>query len=406
MSLQDAFVDDLIAKGPIRSPAVEAAFRAVPRHLFVPHVPHEAAYQDQSIPTKRLDGGVVSSSSQPAIMAVMLEQLGLEPGHRVLEIGAGTGYNAALMAHIVGPQGQVITIDIDLDIVEAAQQHLSDTGVEGVRVVQGDGGLGYASGGPYDRIIFTVGAGDIRPNWLAQLNPGGRLLAPLSLKGGIQVSAAFEQVGGGWETISVKPCGFMRLRGAFAEQSILVHLGPERGLHLATDSAASVDAEAIYCNLNEPGRVEPTGTIVGPGEIYDLQLWLALQDTAYVSLMAIDDMAARGIVPNLYHISSQTRFSTTFGLVSGESLCVLVRSVAQPDEDAIALSVLSFGPKAQLAGQLIKQLSAWDAAGRPSAEGLSIQVYPKSDSYDASSADLIIRKKEADLIINWPRIYP
>src|SRR2546428_12794983 len=97
-----ALVDSLKASGCIRTPLVEAAFRAVPRHLFLPGTPLDLVYSDEAIPTKRFDGATVSSSSQPAIMAFMLEQLQLEPGHRVLEVGAGTGYNAALMGHIVG----------------------------------------------------------------------------------------------------------------------------------------------------------------------------------------------------------------------------------------------------------------------------------------------------------------
>jgi protein-L-isoaspartate(D-aspartate) O-methyltransferase len=112
-TLPQALVDELKNKGAIRTTPVETAFRAVPRHLFVPGVALDEVYRDQSIPTKRLDGAIVSSSSQPAIMAVMLEQLALEPGHHVLEIGAGAGYNAALMAHIVGETGQVVTVDID-----------------------------------------------------------------------------------------------------------------------------------------------------------------------------------------------------------------------------------------------------------------------------------------------------
>lgn len=111
---QQALVDKLIRDGNLTDPRVEAAFRAVPRHLFLPDLTLEEAYRDDAIPTKRLpDGEVVSSSSQPAIMAIMLEQLALEPGQRVLEIGAGTGYNAALIAFILGETGQVIAIDID-----------------------------------------------------------------------------------------------------------------------------------------------------------------------------------------------------------------------------------------------------------------------------------------------------
>lgn len=197
-TLPQALVAELKNKGAIRTPPVETAFGAVPRHLFVPGVALDEVYRDQSIPTKRLAGAVVSSSSQPAIMAVMLEQLALEPGHRVLEIGAGTGYNAALMAHIVGESGQVVTIDIDEDIVEDAREHLAAAGFKRVQAVCGDGGLGYAEAAPYDRIILTVGAWDLLPAWLEQLKPGGRLLFPLSLKGGVQVSAAFEQRDDHW----------------------------------------------------------------------------------------------------------------------------------------------------------------------------------------------------------------
>ena len=115
---QQALVDKLKQDGTIRSPFVEAAFRSIPRHLFLPGVPVEQVYQDEAIATKHQDGVAISSSSQPAIMAIMLEQLGLEPGHRVLEIGAGKGYNAAFIAQIVGDAGQVVTDDIYEDFVD------------------------------------------------------------------------------------------------------------------------------------------------------------------------------------------------------------------------------------------------------------------------------------------------
>jgi len=104
-ALHEALVDKLQSEGHICTSRVEAAFRAIPRHLFLPGVSLSRAYSDEAIATKVPDGQAISSSSQPAIMAIMLEQLGLEPGHRVLEIGAGTGYNAALMAHMVGDAG-------------------------------------------------------------------------------------------------------------------------------------------------------------------------------------------------------------------------------------------------------------------------------------------------------------
>ncbi|HXV98758.1 MAG TPA: methyltransferase domain-containing protein, partial [Anaerolineae bacterium] len=143
-ALHRDLIDNLKERELIKTPRIEAAFRAIPRHLFLPEVNLERVYSDEAIPTKKLAGGeAISSSSQPAIMAIMLEQLDLKPGHRVLEIGAGTGYNAALMAHIVGKMGQVITIDLEEDIVAAAREHLAAAGFHQVQVLCRDGVTGY-----------------------------------------------------------------------------------------------------------------------------------------------------------------------------------------------------------------------------------------------------------------------
>lgn len=216
-ALHQTLIDKLKREKLIRTPTVEAAFRAVPRHLFLPDEPLEEVYQNRAIVTKQLDGQPVSSSSEPAVMAIMLEQLDLKPGHRVLEIGAGTGYNAALIAHIVGDTGQVIAVDIDEDIAENARKHLAVAGFDTVQVTCTDGGFGYPSAAPYDRIILTVGAWDIAPAWQEQLKPNGRLLLPLTLRENVQLTVAFESADGYLESVSASNCGFIKLRGAFAE---------------------------------------------------------------------------------------------------------------------------------------------------------------------------------------------
>src|SRR5262245_1916927 len=121
-----ALVEKLVRDGQIRSRRVAAAFEAIPRELFVPGVPLDDVYRSsEAILVKRVDGVGVSSASAPDVMAAMLELLEVRPGMRVLEIGAGTGYNAALLGHIVGGAGSVVTIDIDADLVEAAREHLA-----------------------------------------------------------------------------------------------------------------------------------------------------------------------------------------------------------------------------------------------------------------------------------------
>src|SRR6185437_12658965 len=164
-----AMVAALEASGRVRSAAVAAAFRAIPRHRFLPDVEPALAYRDEAYPTKwSADGRPISSSSQPAIMALMLEQLGVAPGHRVLEIGAGTGYNAALLACLAGDGGAVTAVDIDEDLVLGARARLAAIGLgePRVRVERGDGGFGRPAGAPYDRIVLTVGAADLAPAWI------------------------------------------------------------------------------------------------------------------------------------------------------------------------------------------------------------------------------------------------
>src|SRR5579859_10550 len=116
-NLRQEMVKRLKNLGLVRSEPVEEALRSVPRHVFIPRADLRTAYNDQAVVTRWQDGEAISSASAPSIVALMLEMLDLRPGQRVLEIGAGTGYNAALLARIVGERGRVVTIDIDDEIV-------------------------------------------------------------------------------------------------------------------------------------------------------------------------------------------------------------------------------------------------------------------------------------------------
>lgn len=168
--LRNALVDQLRADGSVRTPAVETALRTVPRHVFVPDVPLEDAYANAPVHIKYdTDGSSISCASQPGVVALMLDQLDAREGERILELGAGTGYNAGLLAHLVGESGHVTTLDVDDDLVEGARAHLSAAGTTNVEAVARDGALGYAEGAPYDRIVATVGAHGVPHAWLQQL---------------------------------------------------------------------------------------------------------------------------------------------------------------------------------------------------------------------------------------------
>lgn len=408
--LRQALVDRLKADNVLHDPRVEAAFRAVPRHLFLPGLDLATVYSDQAIPTKYLDGVPISSSSQPAIMAIMLEQLGLAPGQRVLEIGAGTGYNAALLAHIVGADGHVTTIDIDEDIVAGARAHLAAAGYAHVLVLCGDGWEGYASGAPYDRIILTVGSQDITPAWRAQLGPGGRLVLPLNIRE-VQKVVAFEPAGDHLVSVSLRDGGFMMLRSPCASPAHAVRVGPELGLVFA-GAGGGIDAEDVYRLLGTPGRDLPTGIRAVPREVWGgITLWLALHDPRFCGAFADKEAAARGIIPPL--CGAPGKYHMTWGLYTPGRLCLLIPP-AGPGPDflspggegpEIELFVRSFGPDDTLAAALVATVQSWAAAGRLATAGLRIRAYPVGVPI-LPTASPIIQAAVTQIVLDWPASTP
>lgn len=201
MVLRDRMVDALIKADDLHDPRWIDAFRAVPRHAFIPdrattdgHVIDRGADPDgwmaacyavdQAIVTQTDDGnpdgpGIASSSaSAPSVVAEMLEALDVADGARVLEIGTGTGYNAALLCHRLG-SGNVTTVEIDPAVADDARRALHATGYAPT-VAVGDGAAGHPPGAPYDRVIATCAVRDIPHAWYAQTRPGGVIVTPWS----------------------------------------------------------------------------------------------------------------------------------------------------------------------------------------------------------------------------------
>ncbi|WP_282699408.1 methyltransferase domain-containing protein [Streptomyces sp. CC219B] len=277
-------------------PVWREAFAAVPRHVFVPFYyvgvrgGHErrwgespdpaarerwvrGAYADVPLATRMRDGELVSSSSQPSLMAMMLVALGVRDGDRVLEIGAGTGYNAALLAHRLGDDDLVTTIDLEPEITETARQHLAAAGHHPV-VLTGDGTRGAPERAPFDRIIATCTLPSIPRAWLAQCRPGARILTPLATGlVALTVHASGQAEGRFLHT----PAYFVPLRGADRAEPEPAPLGgvPRRAreddlfrflLALTQASLDPQEAYALWNRENIPGRERYGITVSGDRE--------------------------------------------------------------------------------------------------------------------------------------------
>jgi len=156
------------------SDKVAKAMLKVPRHIFVPYPYYREAYVDTPLPI-----GKGQTISAPHMVAIMCDLLDLKEGEKVLEVGAGSGYHAAVVAEIVGKKGRVIAIERIAELAERARSILEYLGYDNVIVIVGDGSKGYEPEAPYDKIYVTAAAPDIPKPLIEQLKPGGRMVIPI-----------------------------------------------------------------------------------------------------------------------------------------------------------------------------------------------------------------------------------
>jgi protein-L-isoaspartate(D-aspartate) O-methyltransferase len=206
---RERLVDGLAERGYVTGPAVLAAMKAVRRHLFVPERARPDAYDDRP-----LDIGEGQTISAPHMVGIMADKLDLRPGQKVLEIGGGSGYHAAVVAHIVGPEGHVYSVERIASLTERARRSLEEAGYsKTVTMVVGDGTLGLPEHAPYDRIFVAAASPGIPPPLFEQLAEGGRMLVPVGDVYLGQELVMVEKRGGRMVTTEHGGCVFVPLIG-------------------------------------------------------------------------------------------------------------------------------------------------------------------------------------------------
>jgi len=284
---------DLIAK-EVKDTQVMDAFRGVPRHLFLTQGFHfydretyqsdfytldntavetwlGMIYQNVALLTQKFENGSPSSSSEPVLMAVMLEALDVQPGMHILELGTGTGYNTALLAHLTGKTGRVDSIDNQAHLIEQARDALKNIVDDTVHLHAGNGLQGLPEHAPYERIIATAGYSKVPESLINQLAIGGKLIMNIGTAGGLIL---LEKTAAGVRGNFLEQPGFFMQLLDFSDDAVQVL----EGVNL--EDLQSLDFR-FYLNWRMPGVNYSAGT--------DRIIFDAGRDKFFAKLAQVDD---------------------------------------------------------------------------------------------------------------------
>lgn len=389
--LRNRLVDEILSQRSVPAD-VERVMRTVPRDAFLPGIELEDAYTDQAVIIKDNPDGplALSCASVPSVVAMMLEQLGAQAGDNVLEIGAGTGYNAALLAELVGPE-KVTTVDIDSDVALHARTTLNAAGYDRVTVIERNGLLGAIENAPYDKIIATVGVWDIPAAWWNQLKDGGRLVLPLRWRGQTR-SVALIRRGNELVSEGMELCGFVPIIGQNGEKTSALNADDAIRVHYDQDQDIDADALADTLQSGEPALEVASDQRVGGEESFD-GVWLRAT--------ASDDRVCRlEVTPRALEQELVRRPATpirTPVLVEGGSLAYLTASREGADpERPFRLGAAAYGPRREeLARDLIAHIEAWGP------DRLVIPRMIVTPTETGATAGHVIRKPESHITLAY-----
>ncbi|MEM6527963.1 MAG: methyltransferase domain-containing protein [Chloroflexota bacterium] len=373
----DVLANILEQEGVLTDENVAQAFRAVPRHVFLPEVDAETVYQNRAIYTATDTlGGYTGGSDHPAQMARMLTIAELEPGHNVLEIGTGTGYNAALLQHIVGDNGNVTTLEINRDTHDRARDHLQRISVGSrINTVNADGAMGYSARSSYDRIISTVALWDVPPAWTRQLRPGGLIVAPVYMDG-LQFCAALEVADDDHLTArALHTCSFVEMQGMEAPPPQYIYLGGGSALRIYSNEARKIDSAALHMLLSNDAENCHLGVAPSNYEFWD----------GFIPYMMLN-------VPDGYDFVCYTVVGdkNVYGLEGSGFALIAQSSAAFTGADLLGNTNCFAGVDAFL--EIDSGYSKWVSAGSPHTDRIRLQLRPKQEPFDHNNGLLLGRR--------------
>ncbi|CUU60923.1 protein-L-isoaspartate(D-aspartate) O-methyltransferase [Parafrankia irregularis] len=388
--LREAMVERILAAEPVSAP-VEAAMRTVPRELFLPDLPPEAAYQDQAVVTKRdIYKNPVGSVSQPSVVAAMLEALRVEPGQRILELGSG-GYEAALLARLTGRTGSVVSLDLEETVVRRTHECLGTAGYTGITALVSNGRFGFGLRAPYDRIVVTFDTPDVPQDWFDQLVEGGRIIIPLHLRG-LTHTVAFAKVGGILTSDAIRPFAFGPMQGFGVPRRTTVTLAGGARLDVGPDQ--DVDVDALCAALAGPRHTVGTGVIVAPDDtllLSSLDLWLATAQPTLGRLHTDTPTYQTGPV-------TETIPPGAPAIWTDATLAFL--ALGHTTGDGLEIGVIAYGPdRTRLADQLAHDVRVWNTEHR--GELPTIHVYPRGVVEKSPPPGRRFDLPSAQVLISW-----
>ncbi|MGW7423560.1 methyltransferase, FxLD system [Streptomyces sp. NPDC054813] len=398
--LRHKMTDAVVAGGWAPSKEVQKALRTVQRHRFTPESPLTTAYDDDLAVITRHDedGQATSSVSAAWLQADMIESLHLEEGMTVCEVGSG-GYNAELLAHMVGPAGQVVSIDIDPYVVKRTRRFIAEAGSGRVTALLGDGGLGapgHVPEGGFDGCIITHNCWDIAPAWREQLAEGQHLVLPLEIHGYTR-AIAFQKHSDVLHARKFTFCGFVRDLGTGSRITPVADLrGGE--LQLRFEDGEPADVSGIEDALRGPRHELATGVTVAGNESFEtLQLYLATTLPGFCRL-GLDRDKDTGV-------AAVPRGDGAASVLGDGSLAylthILVNDAGTSEERRSEFIAHAYGPDGTLlAEELAAAVRFWDLHVRGHGYP-QLSVYPAGTNVRETSEGLVLDKQHSRLVFDW-----